>query len=88
MLSHGQVTMERGFSVNKQVPGENLSRESLRAQRLISDTMRKAGGPLEIIINEMMTYACSARHKYHAYLDKKRAEEKDERKTKKERNRS
>ena len=79
MLSQGQATMERGISVNKQ-------RESLRAQRLISDTMRKAGGPLEIIIsNEMMTYGSSARHKYHAYLDKKKAE-KVERNTKKERN--
>ena len=41
MLSHGQATVERGFSVNKQVSGENLSRESIRALRLIIDTMRK-----------------------------------------------
>ncbi|KAL3870707.1 hypothetical protein ACJMK2_038751 [Sinanodonta woodiana] len=41
--------------------------------------MRKVGGPMEVVINnEMMTHASSARHKYHAYLDKKKAEKKDE----------
>ncbi|KAL3873984.1 hypothetical protein ACJMK2_037058 [Sinanodonta woodiana] len=34
---------------------------------------------MEVVIsNEMMTYASSARHKCHAYLDKKKAEKKDE----------
>ncbi|KAL3865173.1 hypothetical protein ACJMK2_006791 [Sinanodonta woodiana] len=34
---------------------------------------------MEVVISsEMMTYNSSARHKYHAYLDKKKAEKKDE----------
>jgi len=35
LLSHGHTTVERGFSVNKNVTTENLSMESLIAQRLI-----------------------------------------------------
>ena len=41
LLSHGQATVERGFSVNKNVTTENLSKESLMAERLIMDNIRR-----------------------------------------------
>ena len=41
LLSHGQATVERGFSVNKNVTTENLSKESLMAERLIIDNIRR-----------------------------------------------
>lgn len=37
ILSHGQATVERGFSVNKEVMVENLKEHSLIAQRVIHD---------------------------------------------------
>ena len=35
LLSHGQASVERGFSVNKEVNEQNLSKESLVAKRCI-----------------------------------------------------
>ena len=37
LLSHGQATVERGFSTNKQVEVENLQEQSFVAQRLVCD---------------------------------------------------
>jgi len=37
IVSHGQVTVEWGFSVNKEVEVENLRHQSLVAQRIICD---------------------------------------------------
>ena len=39
-LSHGQATVERGFSSNKEVMVENLAQHSLVAQRVICDHVR------------------------------------------------
>jgi len=37
VLSHGQATVERGFSMNKQVETEHLYEESVVAKRTICD---------------------------------------------------
>ena len=61
LLSHGQATVERGFSVNKNVTTENLSKESLIAQRLIIDNIRRVGGPHKIVITKgLLAFASSA----------------------------
>jgi len=44
VLSHGQATVERGFSMNKQVETENLYEESVVAKRTICDYVSYAGG--------------------------------------------
>ena len=41
VLSHGQATVERGFSENKMLLVENLDMESLIAQRLICNYMKR-----------------------------------------------
>ena len=41
VLSHGQATVERGFSENKMILVENLDMESLIAQRLIFNYMKR-----------------------------------------------
>mgnify|MGYP003471112127 FL=1 len=75
LLSHGQATVERGFSVNKNVTTENLSKESLIAQRLIIDNIRRVGGPHKIVITKgLLAFASSARQKYWQYLDDKKQE--------------
>lgn len=43
-LSHGNAGLERGFSVNKECLVENLSEESLVAQRQIHDAVLCSGG--------------------------------------------
>ena len=43
-MSHGQATVERGFSVNKEVLVENLSERSFIAQRIIHDDIESVGG--------------------------------------------
>ena len=40
IMSHGQATVERGFSVNGKLLSENLHTESLISQRHIHDHMR------------------------------------------------
>ena len=40
ILSHGQSSVERGFSVNKEVLQDNLQETSLISQRLVYDTLQ------------------------------------------------
>ena len=55
VLSHGQASVERGFSVNKEIEVENLHEHSLVAQRIICDHLRAVGG----VLNEE-TPCCSS----------------------------
>jgi hypothetical protein len=69
LLSHGQATIERGFSVNKEVIVENQQTKSLIARRLIKDHIIQAGGILQVnITKKMMISVRSARSRYHQYL--------------------
>lgn len=43
LLSHGQASVERGFSVNKQVEIDNLSEDTFVAKRLICDHVTSVG---------------------------------------------
>ena len=38
-MCHGQSSIERGFSINKKHPVENLQEESLIALRIVNDLM-------------------------------------------------
>ena len=44
ILSHGQATVERGFSVNRQVMIENMKEQTFIAQRTIHDHIQSIGG--------------------------------------------
>lgn len=48
MLSHGQASVERGFSVNKEIEVENLPEHSLVAQRTICDYVEVVSGVLRL----------------------------------------
>lgn len=76
-LSHGQATVERGFSVNKEVECENLKQQNVVAQRIICDHVRMCGGVLNVAMtNQLLVSAASARQKYTAYLEREREEKK------------
>lgn len=75
VMSHGQASVERGFSVNKEVEVENLKEWSLVAQRLIIDHIRAVGGVRKVqITKELLISAAGARQKYCAYLDEQKRE--------------
>ena len=46
LLSHGQASVELGFSVNKEIEVENLLKHSLVAQRTICDYVEAVSGVL------------------------------------------
>ena len=61
VLSHGQASVERGFSVNKQLEVENLQERSFISQRLA------------VSINKpLLLSAAGARQKYSSYLDEQK----------------
>ena len=74
-LSHGQATVERGFSSNKEVMVENLAQHSLVAHRVICDHVRSVGGVLNVFFSkELLLSAASGRQRYHTAIDEKRRE--------------
>lgn len=52
VLSHGQASVERGFSINKELIVENQKELSLVAQRLIVDHVRSVGGVSNVAITK------------------------------------
>ena len=81
ILSHGQASVERGFSINKEMMVENLKEHSLIAQQIIHDHVRFIGG-LENVgyTKELLLPASAARQKYHMYLDDERRKKQDQQK--------
>lgn len=78
VLSHGQATVERGFSVNRQVCVENLKELSYVSQRVVCDAVEKAGGVLQIPITKELRIAVSAaRQRYGAYLEAQKKQDLD-----------
>lgn len=79
-LSHGQATVERGFS-NKEVMVEKLAQHSLAAQRVLCDHVRSEGGVLNVFFSkEFLLSTASGRQTYYTALDEKRRENKGIRK--------
>lgn len=84
ILSHGQASVERGFSVNKDTLRPNLTEKNLVALRLVNDTIKtKLGGNdavsdvHKINITKNMLASCRmARVRYQSYLDDMKKESK------------
>lgn len=74
-LSHGQATVERGFSINANLIVENLQEESIAAQRIVHDSISHAGGVLEVpLVRELLRSVKGSHQKYLAALDTKRTQ--------------
>ena len=87
VLSHGQASVERGFSINKQVLTDNLQEKSLISLRTIADNIAHAGGSSKIgITKPMIAFASSARTRYKDYLDQQSLEEEKKQKAEKRKN--
>lgn len=73
VLSHGQASVERGFSVNRQVAVENMKELSYISQRVVCDAVNQAGGILNVqITKELRASVASARQHYRAFLEAKK----------------
>jgi hypothetical protein len=69
VLSHGNAAVESGFSVNGDMLIENLHESSLVAQRMVYDSIKYAGGVMEVNIDKpMLQYVRGARSKYEQAL--------------------
>jgi hypothetical protein len=72
MLSHGQATVERGFSVNKEVMLVNMHEKTVVAKRLICDHVASVGGLSNVSISSgLLIAAAGARTKYRLFLEEK-----------------
>ena len=73
IVSHGQATVERGFSVNKEVEMCNMQEGTVTAHRLIRDYVTVCGGVANVpITKELLNYAATARTRYRAHLEDER----------------
>ena len=77
IFSHGQASVESGFSINSSIIVENLHEESLVAQRLVYDSVNSLGGIKKIdtipINKEMLkSVKDSNSRNYKIALDKRK----------------
>ena len=75
ILSHGNATVEGGFSLNKNLLLENLLEESLISQRYVQDFVLSIGGIQNIQISEKMIQAVKlSRTRWSLALEEKKKE--------------
>ena len=73
LLSHGQATVERGFSINKEVEMCNMNKDTIVLQRLICDCVRMCGGVVKVpLTKELLNECASARNRYRIFLEDER----------------
>ena len=83
LLPHGQASVERGFSVNKEPVIENQSEQTLAARRIIKDHIIHVNGVTNVEITRNMVLAArSAIAKYVNYLAQQKEEQKVEKRNK------
>ena len=82
VLSHGQASIERGFSVNKHLLVENLKTQSLIALRRIENHMSSSGKtPYDIeITKDMLRHTKEASRRYRDSLECQRKERNEDQK--------
>ena len=69
LISHGQASVERGFSINKYCSTVNQSEGNLVARRVVRDHVNYEGGIDNIQITPGLLRACKSAHrKYHERL--------------------
>ena len=73
VLSHGNANVESGFSVNKDILVENLTEQSMVAQRVVYDGKKAAGGVLAVSVTKGMMHSVrAARSRYDDALRRNR----------------
>ena len=75
LLSHGQASVERGFSFNKEISVENLKANSLIARRHIVQYIKRHGGAIKVqITKELIQAANQGSSNYRLFLAQQKEE--------------
>ena len=74
LLSHGQASVERGFSVNKETMSENMAEHTLVAKRVVKDYLLSMGGKVADLklTPALLSAAVSGRQRYQQFLDEEK----------------
>ncbi|KAJ8385597.1 hypothetical protein AAFF_G00184590 [Aldrovandia affinis] len=84
ILSHGQASVERGFSVNKEVETTNIMGDTVVARRLVCDYVALHGGVTKVpLTKELLKSVEAARTRYCDYLTEERRKKELEAKARK-----
>lgn len=79
LLSHGQATVERGFSSNKEIVACNMGEKTLISKRIICDHVLNVGGIANVKITSSLLNSISSAHKkYNQYLDNEKSKHESE----------
>ncbi|XP_056451965.1 uncharacterized protein LOC130387052 [Gadus chalcogrammus] len=77
ILSHGQATVERGFSINKEVESDNLEEDTVVTQRLVCDYIIQHGGVTKVPLSKpLLASVARARTRYRLETKRKNREAK------------
>lgn len=60
MLSHGNATVERVCSVNRQIEVENMKESTYSAHRLVGDHFRSVGGIDNFVVTKGLLQSASS----------------------------
>nr|CAD7264555.1 unnamed protein product [Timema shepardi] len=84
-LSHGNATLERGFSINGEVIVEHLREDSIVAQRIVYDSVMDAGGIDNFVVpRDLLLSMRSANMRWKQALENQRLKQTAEDKAKAE----
>lgn len=73
ILSHGQATVERGFSFNKEIITENMMDKTVIAKHRILDYIKANGGVVNIAITKpLLTAAVAGQQNYNHNLEQEK----------------
>ncbi|XP_060782876.1 uncharacterized protein LOC132890101 isoform X1 [Neoarius graeffei] len=79
LLSHGNASAERGFSINRQIEVENMKEGSYSAQRLVCDHLRSVGGIDNFVVTKALLKSASlARQRYLHHLEEQKKDKEKE----------
>ena len=68
LLSHGQASVETGFSVNKQIERTNMCHKTFISERLVNDRVRSVGGVMAIEMTKYLMTPCRASRSRYSLL--------------------
>jgi len=80
LLSHGQASVEREFSVNKEISVEDMAEQTLVSQRVVKDHLISVGWVTKVSSSkELLASARSARQRYQTHLDEEKRKKVEQR---------
>ena len=80
-LSHGQASVERGFSFNKNLMETNMSETTIKALPAIADHLQYVGGMQKVEVTKKLLFSTSQAHqRYKNALDEKQEKRDKEKK--------